>query len=255
MNADAHARRPRRAVFRFYEELNDFLPAERRKVSFEHEFFGTPALRDVVQALGVPHGAIDLILVDGEAEGFGHRLHGGERVAVYPTFERLDIEGATALRARPLRDTRFILDVHLGKLARILRMLGFDSAWEADCDDETIIRRALSERRIILTRDLGILKQRRVTHGYWPRNTEPEAQAAEVIRALDLGRRLKPFTRCLECNQPIRPVDRSEAADRVPPGVHRRFDDYRQCEGCERIYWRGSHYLRMLERIRCLSNE
>jgi uncharacterized protein with PIN domain len=254
MKHDPHARLRRRAVFRFYEELNDFLPVGRRKVAFEHDFFGTPALLDVIQAIGVPHGAVDLILVDGRAVDFGYRLHGGERVAVYPMFERLDVGPVSPLRRRPLRRTRFLLDVHLGKLARILRLLGFDSAWDAAWDDEAIIRRSLSERRVILTRDLGILKQRRVTHGYWLRNQEPEAQAAEVIDALDLRSRVQPFTRCLECNDEIHTVDAADVCNEVPPGVLRRFDDFRRCGGCGRVYWRGSHYDRMRERIRCLLN-
>jgi hypothetical protein len=129
---DTHERPQRSAEFRFYEELNDFLPAARRKVGFMQHFHGTPAVRDVIQAIGVPHTAVDLVLVDGRSVTFGHRLTGGERVAVYPVFERLDIGPVVRLRPKPLRRTRFILDVHLGKLARDLRMLGFDSAYQPD---------------------------------------------------------------------------------------------------------------------------
>src|SRR3989304_5211572 len=113
----------REVVLRFYEELNDFLPAERRKASFSHRFRGTPAVKDLVEPVGVPHGEIDVILVDGESVGFEHRLRGGERVAVYPTFERLDVSSLTRLRPAPLREPKFIADVHLGKLARDLRLL------------------------------------------------------------------------------------------------------------------------------------
>lgn len=250
MTRDVHERPARSAEFRFYEELNDFLPATWRKVGFMHAFYGTPAVRDVIQAIGVPHTAIDLVLVNGRSVGFGHRLRGGERVAVYPVFERLDISPLVRLRPEPLRRTRFILDVHLGKLARDLRMLGFDSAYSTHCDDATLIDRSLAEGRIILTRDVGILKQSRVTHGYWLRSTRPARQLPEVLQALHLGQQLKPFSRCLDCNGLLQGVEKEEVADRVARPVLDRFDGFWQCRDCRKAYWRGSHYRRMLRRLR-----
>src|SRR5690606_17651684 len=185
---------------RFYAELNDFLPAERRQVAFRYAFEGTPAVKDTIEAIGVPHTEVDVILVDGRSVDFAYRLQGGERVAVYPVFERFDVAGVTRLRPAPLRVTRFIADVHLGALARHLRLVGFDTVWERDLADEDIIRRALAERRIVLTRDRGLLKDGRVTHGYWLRNTDPRQQLGEVVRALDLAGRLQPYTRCMQCN-------------------------------------------------------
>jgi len=237
------------AEFRFYEELNDFLPAERRKVSFMQPFQGCPAVRDVIQAIGVPHTAIDLVLVDGRSVDFAYRLEGGERVAVYPVFERLDISPLLRLRSQPLRRTRFILDVHLGKLARYLRMLGFDCAYCSDADDAGIIDQALAEQRIILTRDIGILKQKRVRHGYWLRSTEPEQQLTEVVEALDLRGRLQPFTRCLECNGSIHRVSHEALAGLVDAEIVARFDRFWQCTSCRKVYWRGSHYERMLQAV------
>jgi uncharacterized protein with PIN domain len=246
----SHARPTRQAEFRFYEELNDFLPAARRKRAFMYPFQGTPAVRDLVQAIGVPHTEIDLVLVDGRSVDFSQRLHGGERVAVYPTFERLDISPLLRLRPRPLRETRFVLDVHLGKLARHLRLLGLDSVYRPDCEDAALIDRALAERRIILTRDVGILKQVRVTHGYWVRSHQPARQLEEVIAALDLRRQLTPFTRCLECNGVIAPVTRAELVNRVQPDILGRFDRFWQCDECRRVYWQGTHYRRLLQRVR-----
>jgi uncharacterized protein with PIN domain len=246
----SHARPLRSAEFRFYEELNDFLPPARRKAGFLQTFCGTPAVRDVIQAMGVPHSAVDLVLVDGHAVGFEHRLQGGERVAVYPVFERLDISPLAHLRPRPLRRSRFILDAHLGRLARYLRMLGFDCAWQRDLDDPQIIDRALAEERIILTRDVGILKQKRVSHGYWLRNTRPDRQLAEVLDALDLRSQVKPFTRCMECNGPIRPVSRAAVTGRIDPQIQARFDRFWACDACGRVYWQGSHYRRMSRVVR-----
>ncbi len=250
---DEHARVARSADFRFYEELNDFLPVERRKVSFRQNFQGTPSVKDAIQAIGVPHSAIDLILVDGLSVDFSYHLQGGERVAVYPVFERLDISPAIRLRAEPLRCSRFILDVHLGKLARYMRMLGFNTAYSSDWDDDRIIEISLEQKRIILTRDIGILKQRRVSHGYWVRRSEPLDQVQEVLDALDLSSQLRPFTRCMECNGDIHAVGKDEVKPHIARDIVDRFDAFWRCGECRRIYWQGSHYKRMQERIKCIN--
>jgi len=242
---DLHAPAMRVAEFRFYEELNDFLPADRRKRSFPYYFRGTPSVKDTIEAIGVPHTEVDLVLVDGQSVGFEHRLTGGERVAVYPVFERLDVSQITRLRPAPLRITRLVVDVHLGTLARYLRLLGFDTVWRNDLEDEAIIRQSVEEGRIILTRDLGILKDGRVTHGYWLRSVDPMAQAEEVVRALDLGGRLDPYTRCMECNGILRRVSRREAAFHVPLQVFLVYRDFNRCDTCGRVYWPGSHQRRL----------
>lgn len=247
---DDHPRETRFAEFRFYEELNDFLPVEQRKITFRSPFYGSPSIKDTIQAIGVPHTAIDLILVDGQSVDFSHRLRGGERIAVYPVFECLDVSPLIRLRPRPLRCTRFILDVHLGKLARYLRMLGFDAAYERDQEDAAIIDLSLQQRRVILTRDLGILKHSRVTHGYWLRHDEPAEQLREVLRALDLFRQLQPFTRCMDCNGRIHPVDRKAVKGQIDPDTFQQFKEFWQCRDCSKIYWRGSHYESMLRQVK-----
>ena len=240
---------------RFYAELNDFLTADRRQRAFTYGFVGTPSVKDTIEAIGVPHTEVDVILVDGKSVDFDHLLEGGERVAVYPVFERYDVSPVTRLRPAPLRQTRFIADVHLGALARKLRLLGFDTVWERDLDDPTIIDTAARERRIILTRDKGILKNGNVTHGYWLRETDPELQLEEVIRAFDLSRSIKPYVRCMECNGELEAIERSDAAQSVPLQVFLVYREFRRCKGCGRIYWRGSHLERLdslVERARSL---
>ena len=231
-----------RAEFRFYEELNDFLPPALRKRAFAYAFNGTPSVKDAIEAIGVPHTEVDLVLVDGESVDFTTRLTGGERVAVYPVFERLDISSVTRLRARPLRLTRFVLDVHLGKLARYLRLLGFDTRYRNDYDDATIIGLARGESRIVLTRDRGLLKHGAVTHGYWVRATAPRQQLAEIVRVFDLGGSARPFTRCIRCNGDLQEVPKSEVAERLPPRVRAHFEAFVQCPQCAAVYWPGSHY-------------
>lgn len=252
---DPHARVSHEIEVRFYAELNDFLPPERRQRAFRYAFHGTPSVKDTIEAIGVPHTEVDVILVDGKSVDFDHLLEGGERVAVYPVFERYDVSPVTRLRPAPLRQTRFIADVHLGALARKLRLLGFDTAWERDLDDPVIIETAARERRIILTRDKGILKNGNVTHGYWLRETDPELQLEEVIRAFDLARSIEPYVRCMECNGELEAIDRSDAAQSVPLQVFLVYREFRRCTRCGRVYWRGSHLERLdklVERARSL---
>jgi len=245
---DPHARVSHEIEIRFYAELNDFLRPEHRQREFSHAFHGTPSVKDTIESIGVPHTEVDVILVDDRSVGFNHLLQGGERVAVYPVFERYDVSPIMRLRPAPLRVTRFIADVHLGALARHLRLLGFDTIWERDLADEAIVEIARDEQRIILTRDKGILKNGRVTHGYWLRNTDPLRQLEEVIRAIDLARAIEPYTRCMECNGELQPAERSAVARSVPLQVFLVYRDFRQCRRCRRVYWKGSH-LRRLDKV------
>ena len=239
---------PHRAEFRFYAELNDFISGtERGRVIYR--FSGRPSVKDAVEALGVPHTEVDLLLVNGDPAGFGRHLADGDRVAVYPVFEGLDISPLNRLRPRPLRRTRFVLDVHLGKLTRILRLLGFDAAWENPADDDEIRAKATAEERVILTRDRGLLKHGSVTHGYCIRSADPREQAAEVLRRFDLRGAVKPFSRCLACNGRIVEADPADPAlERLPLRIRRRFASFTRCEICDRIYWEGSHH-RALARL------
>jgi uncharacterized protein with PIN domain len=237
------------ALFRVYEELNDFLPEARRKRDFTYEFDGAPAVKDAVEALGIPHTEVDIILVNGRSVAFSHNLRDGDRVAVYPVFESLDVTPLVRLRPEPLRRTAFIADVHLGKLARLLRLAGFDTLYRNDLADDEIIRLSLAEQRIILTRDRGLLKVGVVTHGCCIRSHAPYEQLAEVIRRFDLHGQIRPFHRCLRCNGPVKPVEKAEIIDRLPPRTARAFDEFTRCRDCGRIYWKGSHWEKLRARL------
>lgn len=244
----------KRASFRFYEELNDFLPSFRKKQLFIHEFEGNPSVKDIIESLGVPHPEVDLILVNGKSADFSRKISDGDFVSVYPVFESLDISGVQRLRKEPVRENRFSLDVHLGKLLKYLRLFGFDSILDNDLDDKGIIEKAVHEKRIILTRDKLLLRNKLVTHGYWIRATSPELQAEEVVRKFDLSGSMKPFTRCLECNSTIFPVLKDEISDRLPPKTMQYYNEFMKCQGCDRIYWKGSHYERMMEFVDRIKN-
>jgi len=234
---------------RFYEELNDFLPVKRKKVQFEHSFFGQPTIKDIIESLGVPHTEIDLILADGKSVDFSYIPKENILISVYPVFESIDIKDVTLLHPEPLRTIRFILDVHLGKLARYLRVLGFDTVYENDLQDNVIIEKALEEERIILTRDIGILKNGKVTHGYWIRSQNSREQLKEVVQRFDLHDRFKPFARCTNCNSLIDPIEKEEVVKLLKPRTKKEFQNFYQCTGCKKIYWHGSHYEDMMRFI------
>ncbi len=231
---------------RFYAELNDFLPLHRRGRSFLHFFWGTPSVKDVIESLGPPHTEIELVLVDGETVGWGHRLHGGERVAVFPVFEELDVRPLLRLRDTSLRRLKFVVDGHLGRLARYLRLLGFDTWYEPDAQDAVLALRCAAEGRVLLTRDRGLLKRSLVERGYCVRSTDPSHQRREVMGRFHLERDARPFTRCLRCNPPLKSLPVASVGGRVPPRVAASFSAFWSCAGCGRVYWRGSHYEALL---------
>jgi len=241
------------AYLRFYEELNDFLPTSRQKKEFSFQFVVSPSIKDAIKSLGVPHTEIDLILANGNSVDFFYRLKDGDRISVYPEFETLDIIPLIKLRPKALRNTRFILDAHLGKLARNLRMLGFDSLYRNDYDDLQIINDSVKEKRVVLTRDLGILKHGNLTRGYFLRSQDPWEQTKEVIDRLHLSNQLKPFTRCMECNGQLNSVSKTEIEHLLEPGTRSNFDKFYQCISCGKIYWPGSHYQKMVQRIDALA--
>ena len=233
------------ARFRFYEELNDFLPPERRKRPFDHAYARAATVKHAIEALGVPHTEVELILVNGESVGFGHPLRAGDRVAVYPRFESFDVSPLLRVRPEPLREVRFIADVHLGRLARYLRLLGFDTVFEPGLGDADIACRAAKEQRVVLTRDRGLLKRRIVTHGCLVRATRPHRQLEEILVRLQLHGLARPFTLCTRCNHPIEAVAKAEIRDRLQPDTARYYERFHRCSGCDRIYWEGSHYDKM----------
>jgi len=237
---------------RFYAELNDFLPSSKKGRAFLHVFFGKPTVKTVIEELGVPHTEIDLILVNGESVAFDHHVKSNDKISVYPQFESLDISHVTHLRPYALRLIKFVADVHLGKLARYLRMLGFDTFYAPTQADEELIDRSVQEQRILLTRDLGILKNRRVTHGYFLRHTEPRQQLKEVVRRFDLKGRILPFTRCLDCNGSLIPIEKATIDHQLDQDTRRYYEKFFQCTGCQRIYWEGSHHERMQQLIASL---
>ena len=203
-----------------------------------------PSVKDAIEALGVPHTEVDLVLVDGEPAGFGHRLAGSERVSVFPPFRRLGPVGDRLRPALP-SEVRFVADGHLGALARYLRLLGFDTVLDRRWPDDELAGRAQAEGRVVVTRDRDLLKRKVVTHGVLVRDDDPDDQLVDVVRRLGLGERLRPFTRCMACNGELADVPAGDVAGEVPPGVAARVEAFRRCRSCGQVYWDGSHRRRL----------
>ncbi len=240
--------------FRFYEELNDFLSKRKRKIKFLFPIKINQTVKDAVEALGVPHTEVDLILANGNSVGFGYRLQHKDHISVYPVFESFDISPIIKLRPKPLRVTKFVLDVHLGKLSKYLRMLGFDTYYRNDLEDDEIISLSVKQKRIILTRDIGILKHGTVTHGYWLRSQDSREQLSEVIRRFDLQKQIRPFYRCTVCNGSVSKVDKQAIVHHLERNTIKYFKEFYRCSTCMQIYWEGSHYEKMRGFIDEISN-
>lgn len=233
---------------RVYGPLNDFLPPQRRQVSWWRLTDRHTSVKDLIESLGVPHPEIDLIVVNGTSVPFDYIVRTGDRIAVFPRFVAFDIGTLTRVRPQPLEPIRFVADVHLGKLARHLRLAGLDTAYRHDADDAALAATADRERRILLTRDQGLLKRRTVAHGYFIRETQPHRQFVEVLQRFG-PLNLQPFSRCLRCNDVLRGVPKSAIDAALLPRTRQHYDSFEICGGCGRVYWKGSHWKRLKQAI------
>ena len=251
---------PRHRVrVRFYQELGDFLAPHRRGREFELTVTDGTTTKALVEHCGVPHGEVDLLLVDGESVDFGYKLRDGQRASVYPVFESFDISALTRVRPVPLRSVRFLVDANLTKLASLLRMCGLDAtdagmlrAGGADDEDARLVAAACREQRIILTRDRRLLERKAVTHGCFVRSQDPDQQLLFVLRRFHLDAAVRPFSRCMRCNEPLQPVAKAAVLQRLPPMVRVQQQSFSRCPRCRRLYWPGSHWQRMRRRLDAL---
>jgi uncharacterized protein with PIN domain len=241
------------ACFRIYGELNDFLPPRRRQRPFLHPVRPGGSVKDAIEALGVPHPEIDLILVNGESVGFARAVAAGDRISVFPRFRALGLGTLSRVRPVPPARPRFLLDVHLGRLATFLRLLGFDAAYRNDSDDAELARRSEAEERVLLTQDVGLLKRSRVRHGYRVRSRDPEVQLREVLDRYGLRGEIRPLRRCPRCNGLLVEVAKESVAARLPPHTRAGYERFRECPDCHQLYWQGAHHARLRALIARLS--
>ena len=234
------------AFFRFHGELEDFLTPHQRGKELAHAFRDQPGIKDPIERLGVPHSEIALIEVNGEAVDYKYKLKPGDQVDAYPlTSNRAHKIAQSMFDGRP----RFVVDTNLGKLARWLRLLGFDTCWRNDYADSEVVRVGVEKRRIILTRDRRLLFHKVIMHGFWVRAVIPGEQVQEVVQRLGLADHVHPFHRCLECNGLIQPVEKSVIVNQLEPLTRKYYEEFYQCRQCRQIYWKGSHYSNLIQRL------
>jgi uncharacterized protein with PIN domain len=236
-----------RATFRFYAELNDFLPPAKRDRAFVEILQARASIKDKIESIGVPHPEVTSIVVNGRPVDFAHIVQDGDQVEVYPA-------SIPALNTVPLRrplplEMRFVLDTHQGQLAAYLRMLGFDTLYRNDYHDDELARISSQEERILLTRDRGLLKRRIVVYGYYVRETDPQRQVVELLRRFKLASAISPLRRCIGCNGLLETVQKEDVLDRIEPKTRAYFEEFSACTACDQIYWKGSHYEQMRQFI------
>lgn len=214
-----------------------------------HFFEERASIKDMIESLGVPHPEVDFINVNGEYVNFSYIVSDGDIINVYPISAKSTIIPSISVMPEPLSIIRFVLDIHLGKLATSLRLLGFDTLYRNDYEDEKLAEISYSQARILLTRDKGLLMRSLVTYGYYVRNTNPQQQIVEVLQRYDLFKLVSPFKRCLRCNGLLEPVDKQSIVDKLPETVRSQVNEFQRCQDCDHIYWKGSHYERLQQFI------
>lgn len=227
---------------RCHGALNDFLPRAQRGQPVTLPWSAHETVKHLVEVVGVPHPEIAVLHVDGAPTSFGARVAPGAVIDVYPH------EDAPADEPRPTM-LRFVCDVHLGRLAAYLRMLGFDTFYRNDQSDAELVALACAEERVLLTRDVRLLMRSAVTDGAFVRATTPEAQLREVARRYNLRASARPFRRCMRCNGLTVPVEKAAIIHQLQPKTRRYYDAFWRCQACGQIYWHGSHVQRMQEVI------
>jgi uncharacterized protein len=205
------------------------------------------SVKDVIESCGVPHPEIDLILVNGKPVDFDYALADDANIELYPVITRSPTFKYKRLQVA--KYSRFVADGHLGKLARDLRLLGFDVAYDPRAEDRQLLRIMERENRALLTRDRRLLMHTVVRTGYCPRSQNADEQTIEVIRRFDLLGSIAPFTRCLRCNAPLRKVSKAEVIERLEPLTKIYYEEFRRCTDCGQIYWAGSHFSKLQKRL------
>jgi uncharacterized protein len=231
----------------FQGDLHFFLGSRVRGGSIERTLAKKTSVKDVIESCGVPHPEVDLILVNGQPVDFSEPIAKDAEVDLYPVQPRGPLFSENRLQVHTIK--QFVADGHLGTLARNLRLLGFDVAYDRQAQDRQLLSVMQSEERALLTRDRRLLMHAIVRHGYCPRSQNADEQTIEVIRRFDIFRSIAPFTRCLRCNAPLQKVLKTDVIEKLEPLTKNYYEEFRRCTGCGQIYWAGSHFSRLQRRL------
>jgi len=238
---------------RCHDQLNDFLPVQQRANTLKIASKNTRSAKDLIESIGIPHTEVDLIIRNGESVGLACLVHTGDHIEVYPVSTPVDRfrPELSLIHCQPETpdEDRFVLDVHLGKLAAYLRMLGFDTLYRNDYDDAGLANISADQSRILLTCDRRLLMRKQVRYGYFVRSRNPQQQLSEILARYRLYTKIKPFSRCMHCNGVTHKVNKQSIENSLLAKTKKYYDEFYQCESCNKIYWQGSHYLHMKQLI------
>ncbi len=235
----------------FYSTLNDFVAPVLSNQTIVHRFDRKASVKDMIESFNVPHPEIGQIPVNGTAVDFDYIVQDGDNIAVYPAAASPAVSPQIRLRPEMPQPPAFVVDDNLGKLARYLRLLGFDCLYRNDYHDQEVARIANKQQRTVLTRDRALLQRKIIVYGYFVRSDKPKLQTREVLHRFNLYAWIKPFTRCTHCNGLLAAVDKQTVAHRLQPLTRQYYNRFLLCRDCNRIYWQGSH----CERIQYLADQ
>ncbi|SER53071.1 hypothetical protein SAMN05421690_103511 [Nitrosomonas sp. Nm51] len=242
----------KQARLHFYAELNDFLAPTERNKAVTHCFNHKASIKDVIESYNVPHTEIDLIIVNGVSVDFNYYVQHGDDIHAYPAYASAPSIGHIPLvhLAPQITDNPgFVVDVNLGRLARYLRLLGFDCLYRNHFADAAIAEISSISRRIVLTRDRKLLQRKIIRYGYFVRAEAPKIQVKEVLAKFNLHPWLRPLTRCTYCNGKLIQTEKHSISHRLKPLTKKYYDKFLICPDCSQIYWQGSHDMRVKQLI------
>ncbi len=238
----------------FLGDLNIFLPEDKRDKPILYPVRRRASIKDIIESLGPPHTEIDRIVLNNSSRSkdisFDYIVNGEDEISVFPLKPPVDVTKPGFVGRKPLLSIKFIVDVNVGKLAKFLRMLGFDVAYNWIWNDDIIAELAYKENRILLTKDIGLLKRKKILWGKYIRSIDPEEQLKEVLNFYGLKPPFKILSRCLNCNFKLEPVEKSKILSRLEPKTRKYFDKFYICPHCDKIYWAGSHQEHMIHKLK-----
>jgi uncharacterized protein len=232
---------------RFHGDLDFFLRSTRHPGVIERRLTEKTSVKDIIESCGVPHPEVDMIRVDGQIVGFDYTLAQDADMEVFPVGNSGTTQTEKHLQVSQAID--FVVDGHLGKLARNLRLLGFDVAYEQKANDQQLLDLMIGENRALLTRDRRLLMHAIVQNGYCPRSQDADEQTIEVVRRFKLLELIAPFTRCLLCNAPLEDSAKADIIEELEPLTKIYYEQFRRCPRCRQIYWPGSHFAKLQKRL------
>lgn len=227
--------------FEIDENLHKF--TKKKNIFSEKKFFlkRRSSIKDIVESFGIPHTEIGCLLKNNKELNFEYIPVKGDFIKVRGVTPPLNVKLKTKLRPVNFDQLKFIADVNIGKAAVLLRALGFDTLWEDRLDDGYIAILAESEKRIVLTRDIDLLKRKSIVYGMFVDSMEPFEQTKLIVERFGLNPPYDLFSRCTRCNSILQSVSKEDIIDRLLPKTKIYYNSFFICPGCEKIYWAGSH--------------